>query len=1220
MIPKNLVCSVAVAILAGVFVCAVVASAEPAHLFVAPNGNDAWTGSLDAPNAEGTDGPLASLTGARDALRKLRATGPLAEGAVVEVLGGDYPVTEAVRFAPEDSGTQAGPIVFRARAGEQPVISGGRVITGWKQEGQFWVADVPAVREGTWHFSALWVNGERRQPARTPNAAHPWGDNPPDSDDFRTVGPVVEKDADGKDVKSATKFIYNPGDLQPWEDLDDAFIVVFHSWATSLLRVKNLDEQNHIVEFTGPARWNFGYWQNDQRYYIEHLFEGLDAPGEWYLNRKTGKLYYIPMPGEDMNAAKVLAPVAPQLLLLEGAPAEGRYVEHLNFEGIDFCFTEYTLGPEGLSDAQAEVTVNATVETVGARNCSFVRCDVKHIGNYAVWFRTGSQSNLLRQCELYDMGAGGVRIGEQASPATPGEAAERNVVDNNFIHDGGRTLRAAVGMWIGRSSFNDVTHNEICDFRYSGVSVGWSWGYAESSANNNHIDYNHIHHIGLGQLNDMGGIYTLGISPGTTLFGNVIHDVMSHPRLYGGWGLYTDEGSSEILLANNLVYHTRTGTFHQHYGRDNRVVNNILAFSLTPQIIRSREEDHNSFFFEHNIVYFNNGSLLGSTWGNWNWVADNNCYWDTSGMPVDFAGRTWEEWRAGGCDRNSIEADPLFENAEAGDFRLKPNSPALKVGFVPFDFTKAGLYGDPEWVALPKKIAREPFTAPAQPEPTNISDDFEGTEAGANATDAHTLGEEGAAQIRVTAETAAAGKQSLKFTDAEGLDKAFNPHLVYAPHLRAGVAVGGFSIRVEPGAEFYHEWRDGRNPYRVGPSIWVDGEGNVKANGAVKCKIPLSQWAQVRIVCGLGKEANGTYDLEITAPGAETQRFDDIPCGSPNFYRLDWYGFVSNATHPAAFYIDNVDVHIEGAVKTAKLLSVEKIWDAGGHNAFTDLIRFNDRWYCTFREADGHVKGDGRIRIITSADGATWESAALLEEAGIDLRDPKLCITPDNRLMSVMGGSVYREGKLVGRQPRVAFSSDGTTWTAPQRVLGEGDWLWRVTWNEGVAYGVTYRREVEDAPEWDLELVRATDGINYEKVAILEIPGRPNETTVRFMPDGEMIALVRREAETRSGWIGTSRPPYTEWTWTDTGVAVGGPNFIRLPDGDLWAAGRFYPNGPNTVLARMTRTSYEPVLTLPSGGDTSYPGLVWHDGILWMSYYSSHEGKTSIYLAKIALE
>lgn len=298
-------------------------------------------------------------------------------------------------------------------------------------------------------------------------------------------------------------------------------------------------------------------------------------------------------------------------------------------------------------------------------------------------------------------------------------------------------------------------------------------------------------------------------------------------------------------------------------------------------------------------------------------------------------------------------------------------------------------------------------------------------------------------------------------------------------------------------------------------------------------------------------------------------------------------------------------------------VSVARIWDAGQHNAFTDLIRFHDRWYCCFREGDAHVGGDGKLRVLESTDGDKWSSAVLLGEEGIDLRDPKLSVTPDDRLMIVAGGSVYRGKELVGRQPRVAFSKDGRDWTAPQRVLSEGEWLWRVTWHEGRAYGVSYAMTSKNDTDWRLTLWSSLDGVRYDRITPLNVDGQPNETTLRFMPDGEMIALVRREGGNRHGWIGRSRKPYTEWKWHETGYRLGGPDFIRLPDGQMWAAGRTYGKEARTALAVFSPTTYEPVLTLPSGGDCSYPGLVWHDGLLWMSYYSSHEGKSSIYLARI---
>jgi hypothetical protein len=314
---------------------------------------------------------------------------------------------------------------------------------------------------------------------------------------------------------------------------------------------------------------------------------------------------------------------------------------------------------------------------------------------------------------------------------------------------------------------------------------------------------------------------------------------------------------------------------------------------------------------------------------------------------------------------------------------------------------------------------------------------------------------------------------------------------------------------------------------------------------------------------------------------------------------------------------------------------VKKIWDGGKHNAFTDLIRFGGRWYCTFREGDAHVGGDGKLRVLSSADGGKWESVALLEEKGIDLRDPKLSVTADGRLMIVAGGSVYEGKKLLGRQPRVAFSKDGKEWTPTKRVLGEGDWLWRVTWHDGKCYGVSYNASQRDTPEakeaaksgkaepgpadWKLKLWVSADGEKYDLVAHLDVPGHPNETTLRFTPKGEMVALVRREGGNQKGWVGTSKAPYKEWSWKELPARIGGPNFVSVPDGPTVAAVRLYDDKVRTSLCLLDATGgkLDETLKLPSGGDTSYAGLVWHDGLLWVSYYSSHEGKSAIYLAKV---
>ena len=299
----------------------------------------------------------------------------------------------------------------------------------------------------------------------------------------------------------------------------------------------------------------------------------------------------------------------------------------------------------------------------------------------------------------------------------------------------------------------------------------------------------------------------------------------------------------------------------------------------------------------------------------------------------------------------------------------------------------------------------------------------------------------------------------------------------------------------------------------------------------------------------------------------------------------------------------------------SNLVSVKKIWDYAPHNAFTDLIRFRNRWWCAFREAQSHRSHNGVVRVIMSEGGDCWKSATLLKQDGIDLRDPKLSITPNNYLMLIMGGSIYdSQGVYQTRSPRVAFSQDGYDWTEPRKLLAEDHWLWRVTWQGDWAWGVSKLGEGHDPRR--CMLYRSQNAFDWEWITEFRLPNNiwnASETTLRLLSDGEMIAL------TRPHWIGTSRQPYTHWSWTKIEEDIGGPNFLQLPDGSLWASGRRTGENPTTILARMSRNSYKPVLTVPSGGDCSYPGLVWHDDLLWMSYYSSHEEKTSIYLAKVKI-
>lgn len=304
--------------------------------------------------------------------------------------------------------------------------------------------------------------------------------------------------------------------------------------------------------------------------------------------------------------------------------------------------------------------------------------------------------------------------------------------------------------------------------------------------------------------------------------------------------------------------------------------------------------------------------------------------------------------------------------------------------------------------------------------------------------------------------------------------------------------------------------------------------------------------------------------------------------------------------------------------RTLSIVPAARIWDRSAHNAFTDLARFNGAWYCVFRESSDHVRGEGRIRLLRSPDGGAWSSVRVFAQAGVDLRDPKLSVTPDKRLMLLAGGTLFDGDRYVGRQPRVAFSIDGTQWSRMRLVLENGDWLWRVSWHGRRAYGITYR--LQSSRKWTVALVASSDGLAYEELCDLGVDGKPNEATIRFRSNGEAVAVVRREGGDRKGWVGTSRAPYTSWSWHSLAHRLGGPNFLILPNGEMWASTRIInQNDARTCVGRLTDHSFQPLFELPSGGDCSYPGMVWFRQRLWVSYYSSHGGKTSIYLSRIGL-
>ena len=878
------------------------------QLYVAPNGNDAWSGRLAKPNRSGTDGPLASLTGARDAVRRLKSRGALASPVRVTIAGGEYWMKETFELTPEDSGGADSPIVYEAAPGAKPVFSGGRLIIGWQPASEgVWKAKLPLDGGTNWYFEQLWVNDRRAQPARSPNSFY-----------YYVQSRVKERSETGSGQRIDWRkqaFKARKEDIEPLlrlspRQLSNVTVVVYHSWEISRHRVARVDVEAATIYFTGPAYWPFARWGNGQRYYIEGFPQALDSPGEWYLD-PDGTIYYRPMPGEQMEKAKVIAPVLFDLVRFKGEPSKGRFVENIVLDGLSFCHNQYVLPPTGNSDPQAALWVPAAIMLDGARNVAIRNGTIQHVGTYAVWFREGCLDCQVSRMLMSDLGAGGVKIGEQFARRDPTGHSTRITVENNIIRDGGLVHAGAVGVWVGQSGGNTVSHNEISDLFYSGVSVGWMWDYGRSLAVSNRVEFNHIHHLGKRVLSDLGGIYTLGVCTGTVIRNNVIHDIEPYD-LYGagGFGIYLDAASSGIRVENNLTYRTKHSGFHLNFGRDNVAVNNIFALAQQDQLRLSVVDPQHSLTFKHNIVYWREGRLIQGAWKEGKIDQDENLYWNASGAEVTFfADMNLKEWQKRGRDRNSLIADPGFLAPDRDDFRLRPDSPARQIGFVPFDPSLAGVQGTRSWRRLAVRAPQPPAVAPPPPPPPplDLKDGFEDTPVGSRPEDATVYMEFRGESVAVTNELAATGTQCLKITDVPGLEKAYNPVFFYTPNHRSGTTRVEFDLRLGAGAFFAHEWRDAATPYLTGPSFTIR-DGRLQAAGRDLLVLPTNVWVHVAMQSPLRERGTNTWNLTITMPGKAPMVFSNLPPRSPNWRDLQWLGFLSHATNNAVFYIDNLAI------------------------------------------------------------------------------------------------------------------------------------------------------------------------------------------------------------------------------------------------------------------------------------------------------------------------
>ncbi|QDV88786.1 right-handed parallel beta-helix repeat-containing protein [Planctomycetes bacterium TBK1r] len=895
----GLICRAVLLLLMAPLAAAVMADETDIHFYVSPGGSDTQPGTSQQ--------PFASIARAQQAVREVRAAGG-DQAVTVHLRGGHYRLNQTIQFTSADSGASPQrPVRYRGEPAGEVILSGGRTIDGWQLDPEhpgLWKTRVAVPRSGEgedWRFEQLWVNGRRATRARTPS----------DGDFFTLLG-VGEAPVDASPPRMQHTFATRASDLVSLRDTDpdalrDVQVVVYHKWDTTREWLQSCSPGDGSFTTHGTPMKSHNPLNRDCLYFLENYFGALDSAGEWFLDRQ-GWLFYRPRDGETIETINAVAAELQRLFEFQGDVDDPeRHVKHIHFEGLTLRHAEYRIPEEGIRPNQAAMNVDATaIQLDGARQIHFIDCAVEHIGGSGFWFRQACRECRVERTRVFDVGVSAVRIGETGLVPEPVRTSGITV-DNCILHSGGRILPCAVGVWIGHSSDNAITHCDIADFYYTAVSVGWRWGYADSGAKRNRIDFNHLHHIGYRILSDMGGVYTLGPSEGTSVSGNVIHDV--YATRYGGWGLYPDEGSSHIVFENNLVYDVRDGGFHQHYGRENIVRNNILAFSEEGQVAVTRAEPHLSFTFERNLVYFDEGRLLGySGWNNGSKVAMNhNLYWRADGQPFDFAGKTWQQWRDAGHDQDSIIADPMFVDAGQRDFRLRPGSPASKIGFVPFDITLAGVQGDQAWKDLAAATTfPEPYQVPP-PQPVDVRDDFE-TDHPLSLMSLATLSDEGRKSLFSVVPTPGGKGHCLKVQDAVDMRAAFNPHFYWDPHYTQGKSRLSFRIRLEPSVTVSCEWRSKTQTYQTGPSLQLS-ETAVHSRGQKLFDMEAGTWLHVTMEATHGIR-NARWQATFVLPDGRRHRVTDLGC-DPDWTETRWVGFIASARSDGAFYLDDVEMQNE---------------------------------------------------------------------------------------------------------------------------------------------------------------------------------------------------------------------------------------------------------------------------------------------------------------------
>jgi Right handed beta helix region len=872
-------------------------------IHVAPDGNDASTGtSATAAPALGT-GPVATLPRAQALARAAvqAADGTPARKAVRVLLApGTYELAAPLVFTPEDSGTAAAPVSYEAATTGTVTLSGGVRLVQRRaaRDGTPAVFELPEAAKDLWRGGGqLFVNGERATLARQPKAGRYWfvqrtvplASEPPNQLGHEAFAVASEARVWLTSLEAAER--------------SRAIVQLMHSWNVSQHRIADFASGKNVVRITPRSKWSFLSSGHSQRWWVENVPSALTQGGEWVAT--ATELRYLPRTAQTRQALVAVLPKLENLVLIRGDAAADKWVEHLSFRGLGFAHTRFLTPETGFVDPQAAIGVGASVEADGARHLSFQDCTFSQTASYAVWLRRAVTDTQVINSTFNDLGGGGIQVGVARDIGPRAQATARIAVRNNTISHTGAVFPGAVAVWVGQAHNVTVAHNLIHNTSYTGISVGWTWGFGPAASSAHRIVNNLLVNIGGAQLSDQGGIYTLGRLPDTVISGNVIREVRAYSGYgpgpgWGGWGIYNDEGTSGVRVENNIVVGTDSGGYHLNKGQDNMVRHNLFAGGTLGEVRVSQPHTQTpQATLDGNLLI----PLVAQPFDGL-----------ASAPHLSFVGNHVSAAMAptplalakcnGGCGTNSAQVSSgpgprelVFSGLDAA---MATRVAATVHASGPALLTRSAT------TPAPMVTATTQAATQALAPPLPLAVDLPGTAQGSlpSGLQYRPIGDSAAIQLISLA--SAPGGRCLQFTDSAAMGQLHDPHAFALLNHDSGTSSSAFSLLIDAETDFIHEWRDNARPYRTGPSLRVTAAG-IDVGGKRVAPASVGQWIHVRLTSPLANTGL-SWTLEVSVPGQPPLTLPGLAPVSPAWRTLNYVGYISNANRASSFCLADLQV------------------------------------------------------------------------------------------------------------------------------------------------------------------------------------------------------------------------------------------------------------------------------------------------------------------------